>query len=98
MCTHGDGFVVSFDNSCRHRGESLSDVMHGIVTLAARLMTQTIACASGAGGVAAVKMIDQGAGAGDTPCYRWPEVELVEGRGCGVDSELQFDYSGLGGV
>jgi len=72
--------------------------MHGIVTLAARLMTQTIACASGAGGVAAVKRIDQGAGAGDTPCYRWPEDELVEGRGCGVYSELQFDNSGLGTV
>jgi hypothetical protein len=72
-------FCVLFDDGNSYPGDKLSDVMHGIVTLASRLMTQAIACASGPGGVASVMRIDQGAGAGDTPCFRWPEDELVAG-------------------
>lgn len=60
-------------------GDTLSDVMHGIVTLAARLMTNAIICASGPDGTAALQRTDQGSGASDTPCFRWPEDELVAG-------------------
>jgi methionyl-tRNA formyltransferase len=73
------GPIVDMQALPVHRGDSLSDVMHGIVTLAARLMTEAISRASAPDGIAALQRVEQGPEALVTPCYRWPEDELVAG-------------------
>ncbi len=79
------GPIVDMQALHVHRGDTLSGVMHGIVTLASRLMAQAISCASGPSGIAALQRVEQGPGACDTPCFRWPEDELVAG-----ESSLHF--------
>ncbi len=74
------GPIVDMEALPVYKGDTLSDVMHGIVTLAARLMTRAISCASGTGGITALRRQDQGPGACDTPCFRWPEDELIAGE------------------